>query len=278
MKFDQVMITPEYARVLLQKNQDNRPLHVSRVKLFEAELRDGNFKLTHQGIAIGCSGRLLDGQHRLHAIANTGISAPLMVATGVPDESFAVLDTGIKRGASDVLAICGSENRTQVASAIRLYLYYVNLPNLAWTGNAGTQNATTSKILSEYLLNPPGWQWAAKLAKSSTMPRIAAPAPIGCLFYLATVHHGYGQSYIGKFADKLRHGLNLSAGDPILAYRNRMMSSTDRPNSQARLADCIKLFNAYSTRQSLKIFKAQQYPPMPSILDASESIHDDATT
>jgi hypothetical protein len=278
MKFDQVMVTPEYARVLLQKNQDNRPLHVSRVKLFEAELRDGNFKLTHQGIAIGSSGRLLDGQHRLHAIANTGISAPLMVATGVPDESFAVLDTGIKRSASDVLAICGSQYCTEVASAIRLYLHYVNLPNLAWTGNAPAQNATTSKVLSEYESDPANWQWAARLARSTAMPRIAVPAPIGCLFYLAAVHHGYGQIYISKFADKLRHGLNLSTGDPVLAYRNRMMLGTDRPNSQARLADCIKLFNAYSARQSLKIFKAQQYPPMPSMLDASESIHDDATT
>lgn len=277
MNFNQVTITPEYARELLKKNQNNRPLHVSRVKLFEAELRDGNFKLTHQGIAIGCSGQLLDGQHRLHAIANTGISAPLMVATGVPDESFAVLDTGIKRGASDVLAICGSQNRVEVASAIRLYLHYVNLPGLVWNGHTATQNATTSKVLSEYKSNPTGWQWAAKLAKSSIMPRVVVPAPIGCLFYLAAVHHGYGQNYISKFAHKLRHGLNLSTGDPILAYRNRMMLSTSRPNSQAKLADCIKLFNAYSTRQSLKIFKTQQYPPMPSILDASESIHDDAT-
>jgi len=58
-------VTPEAAENMLGRNERNRNMRNSQVRRFVQELRDGTFKLTHQGIMFGKNNILLDGQHRL---------------------------------------------------------------------------------------------------------------------------------------------------------------------------------------------------------------------
>ena len=67
-------ITPKMALRLLSKPAPNRPLHSNQVKFLESEIRKGNFHPNGSPIIIDQYGRLMDGQHRCKAIANTGIS------------------------------------------------------------------------------------------------------------------------------------------------------------------------------------------------------------
>jgi hypothetical protein len=270
------VVTPEQAALILKKNTRNRPITPARVALFESQLQRGEIQLTHQGIAISSTDVLLDGQHRLIAIVNTGIAAELMVTTGLPDSVFSVLDTGLKRRSSDVLAIDGAPNATGMAASIRLYILYSELPGNIWTGNAPTEVTTATHIDNYYNLDRDGWTWASTAARASTMNRIVTPGPMGCLMYLASTCNAYCRGYLEEFSMKIKAGSDLKHGSPILAYRNKMINSLSiRP--QERLADYIKLFNAYTTGQQLKIFKSQQHPPMPSLVHASESIHENAS-
>lgn len=272
MQITVMEVTPQYALELLRKNVCNRRLMKSRVQVFEQELRRGELQLTHQGIAVSESGRLLDGQHRLHAIVNTGITATLAVATGMPESSFKVLDTGAKRSASDVLGIGGAQNKDTLAAAIRQYLCYLNAPNLVWSANVTSKYGSTTQISAEYESDTDAWHWASTTAQTASLRRIVVPGSMACLIYLATVHAGFSREYAAGFANKLKCGDNLSAGDPILAYRNRGMLANGHAKAQARLADYIKLFNAYTTGQQLKMFKSQSFPPMPSLVDVSECL------
>jgi len=95
------LVTPEIASRWLEKNGSNRPIRKGQVRFFSTLLREGTFKTTHQGVAIGTEGQLIDGQHRLSAIVETGIPALLMISEGVDPKSFGYLDCGIKRSLSD---------------------------------------------------------------------------------------------------------------------------------------------------------------------------------
>jgi hypothetical protein len=275
MKTEICIITPEKALALLQQNKHNRPLNQAHVAFFESQLRNGEMQLTHQGIAISKTGILLDGQHRCTAIVSTGIAATMMVVSDLPDEVFSVLDSGIKRTAKDVIALEGGQNTSAITPGIRLFLLYRDYPSYVWTGKIANINITTPTLQKTFNLDAENWQWAARAAKACHSVRFAIPGPITCLFYLAYTLEGYSRTYLEHFGAQLKDGANLSPGDPILAYRNRMINVTGQ-RGQERLADYIKLFNAYVTGQRLKIFKNQQFPPMPTIVHASESIHNNA--
>ncbi len=275
METQVLTITPAMAESFLAHNTRNRPVSATHLAMFEAMLQRGELQLTHQGVAISDSGVLLDGQHRLLAILNTGIPATMMVTTGLPDAVFAVLDTGSKRTASDILSIDGAKNATSIASAIRLYILYTQAPHIVWTGKVPARHATTTLIDKEFNLDKETWELVGSIVSNQTLLNVSLPGPMACLVYLAFRHCHYSVPFLEGFVSQLKMGDNLSIGSPLLAYRNKMIGQA-RPTAQARLADYIKLFNAYVTGQQLKIFKSQPFPPMPTLVDAHESIHDGA--
>jgi hypothetical protein len=109
MKTEIVSVTPSMARELLKANSDNRPLRNGHVEALRSAFLRGEYKMTHQGLAFDSDGVLLDGQHRLQAIAlidDPGASFPMLVSRGMSRDTFNVIDTGNKtRSISDVLRI-----------------------------------------------------------------------------------------------------------------------------------------------------------------------------
>lgn len=104
-------ITPEIAREYLMKVDPtikNRNVNKRYVDLYARDMQAGKWRLTHQGIAFDKDGYLRDGQHRLNAIIKANIPVTMMVSRGLSENSYVGMDTGLKRSASDVLAL--SEN------------------------------------------------------------------------------------------------------------------------------------------------------------------------
>jgi hypothetical protein len=78
--FKMQMVTAEKAAAWLQRNNGNRKISRTDVLRLKEVLQKGEWRLVHQAIAFDSSGNLIDGQHRLTAIAESGIPAPLYVA------------------------------------------------------------------------------------------------------------------------------------------------------------------------------------------------------
>ena len=113
-------ITPAIATEYLKVNKSNRPVKKSLVKHYAKVMTDGNWKLTHQGIAFNCDGTLLDGQHRLKGVELSGVSVQMIVTRGVSQDSQLVMDDHAKRSAGDALSIARGEKITQcMVSTIR---------------------------------------------------------------------------------------------------------------------------------------------------------------
>lgn len=109
MKTELVSVTPSLAREWLKKNTKNRAIRPSHVETLRQSFERGEQVTTHQGIAFDTDGILIDGQHRLSAIAlmHEGFSFLMLVTWGLDREKvFAVVDaTQAKRNTSDVLAV-----------------------------------------------------------------------------------------------------------------------------------------------------------------------------
>jgi hypothetical protein len=98
-----VTITSDQARDLLTFMKPQRTLYKNTVALFVDLIRNGEFALTHQGIAFDEEGRLMDGQHRLTACVETGIPIHVMVTFNMPWAVFEALDNGRIRSVADHL-------------------------------------------------------------------------------------------------------------------------------------------------------------------------------
>lgn len=100
-------ITPEIAGQYLALNHPKNRKHVreSRVRQWAELMKAGAWAVTHQGIAFDDQGYLIDGQHRLHAVARAGVPVEMEVSRGYSFDTFAVLDRGISRNAADLTGL-----------------------------------------------------------------------------------------------------------------------------------------------------------------------------
>lgn len=105
-------ITPSQAAVWLAGNINNRSMRQSLVKQYAKEMKNGTWRLTHQGIAFAIDGTLLDGQHRLAAIIESGIAVTMLVTRGVDQRSQLVMDYHARRSSGDALSLLRKEKIT----------------------------------------------------------------------------------------------------------------------------------------------------------------------
>jgi len=105
MKVEMETITPAKAAKMLERNTRNRHLRPTLVSRYARDMEEGRWLKTHQGIAINCDGTLLDGQHRLAAIIESGKPQEFLVARGVPTGSQVAMDDGAGRSAPDAISL-----------------------------------------------------------------------------------------------------------------------------------------------------------------------------
>ncbi|WP_233874072.1 hypothetical protein [Paraburkholderia adhaesiva] len=105
MKTVCIDVTPALARRWLKHNQGNRRVRASWVQTLKAAFERGEYVMSHQGVAFSDTGELLDGQHRLMAIAAQPDERafPMLVTRGLSrDTVFQVMDSGQRRTLSDL--------------------------------------------------------------------------------------------------------------------------------------------------------------------------------
>ncbi len=102
-------ITPELAKEILEtSNHGNRPLKKAHIKMLASSLKNNEWMLNGESIAFSESGRLLDGQHRLHACINSGKPFKTIVIKGINDEAaFGTIDIGKPRSVTDLMDLQG---------------------------------------------------------------------------------------------------------------------------------------------------------------------------
>jgi hypothetical protein len=130
---ERVTMTPGMAALLfLDFNDYNRAWDAQWSHGFGQIMTAGGWRLTSQGMGIyGEDGNLGDGQHRLAAIAATGVTLDVMMTLGVSKADVATIDSGKKRTPPDAAELRGVVNAKQkwvVLSGVLGYEHKVGIP------------------------------------------------------------------------------------------------------------------------------------------------------
>jgi len=241
-------ITPEEAAMLLQTNVNNRKLSRRRVEMYANDIKRGMWKLTGDTIKLAknpATGevRLIDGQHRLHAIVSAGMPIQTVVATGLQEDAFSVIDRGKTRTYNDVLNMSNIKNSNTVASFIRPIIALE--AGLNPFGN-GMELVTPEDVVNFATENDELVQWAAN--RSFKMrDRLSGSGTAWAMFmYLLADKHG--RKVAEAFTDSVLSGVGFREGDPRAALRNWVVRNFQKFKGTSRGAYdmCAMMIRAYN--------------------------------
>ncbi len=214
MKMTVKYVGPKLAEALLSSNSHNRSVSYHRVQTLANEMRSGKWQLNGETIVISDSGKLLDGQHRLYAILESGCTVQLAIAEGVPENSFETIDTGRARTAGEIAGMAGIGEGTIVSAAA----------GLIWRMYHGASvNETCPAYISLRVIEryPALTKWAHKVVQAR--PRVLSPASfLAAIVYLEDV--AQKPALAERFYKSILTGAGLEELDPCLTLRNRMLS------------------------------------------------------
>lgn len=108
----QVLVTPLVAEAMLKFNTKNRPLNRRKVNLWAKKMLGKQWnEQTNDMICFAFTFILINGQHRLNAIVETGVSLVLNISTNMDEEAGKTMDLGKNRTAGDIVTQINDGNK-----------------------------------------------------------------------------------------------------------------------------------------------------------------------
>ena len=247
---EEIELDPSLAQDFLDnRNTRNRPVSKAVVNRYAEAMKSGKWKLIPHGIAIDTNGALVDGQHRLMAVAISGVTVPMQVTWDVDPETFFVIDTGKTRSNSDIIGIHEPNYCKEIAGALGLLKKHLD-GTLHWRNSSRTSNLDANVMYAKYPRITEGIPWIARLKH------------VGCVGSL-TLFLWYALSEkdeeaAGAFLSKLATGADLEEHHPILVLRNRIindrMTRISRPKEEL-VALTFKAWNLWRKGEKVQVLK-----------------------
>jgi hypothetical protein len=246
-------ITPDTAKKYLAQNQHNRLVKSRHVDTLAREMTEKRWRMNGQPIVFADSGRLLDGQHRLNAVIQSGETIETIVLRGVSEEAYGTIDQGVKRSAADDLRSMGVPNSIRVAAAARIILL--------WEKNLPQKEGVSKFEIAQFVAANPTLAEVVTHVKSKTLP--LPPSALAAVGWLAMqTGNGQYEDMFYDFCTKLHSGANLSEGSPILTLRNAAMGLRKGASisTDGWFGLCATAWNDYAKGKSRKILKSPNWP------------------
>jgi hypothetical protein len=240
-------ITPEVAQAWLDRGGTNRRVTRRRVEAMSAAILRGEWRLTGEAIKLDDEGRVRDGQNRLHAIVEAGVPVRSVVARGVSEDAFDVMDTGRSRNAADVLGIHGYPSQNALAAAAR-GLMFIERYGRVFPSQRDAHLYVTPVTTLQYVQDHPevidGVHLGDRIYHSGIQ------GGIGLWSIATTLFLRLDREQAVQYADHLTTGAGLRRGDPLLVLRNRLLGSqrdqfSTLSGREALVAIAIKAWNAW---------------------------------
>jgi hypothetical protein len=246
-----VDITPQLAKEWLSKNTHNRNIRQRVVNGYAADMVAGNWVEDGQSIKFSSTNVLLDGQHRLTAIAQSGVTVRMLVVSNLPDTTQDTMDTGAKRVLGDVLKLRGEAHSITLAAALlRVYQWKQGYrKNLKSAGDARPTHRQLLEVLNEHPELRRSVEWADRVRKSA---RITGSTVALTHWLFNQIDQGDCAFFFARLAD----GAGLMSDDPIYALRRALenfAAAKGRPDDAYVTALVIKGWNAYREGRSVHL-------------------------
>lgn len=275
-------IHPNVAKGLLERNYGNRNLSAQLASKYAEDMRRNKWALNGETIKIfnevlGSDGKpdpsahisklsVLDGQHRLSACIKA--KKPFKTAVAIVDsaEAFATIDCGKSRSPGDICTILGHKNSSQLAATLKLQIKVEQnrlVDSLVGSGTTGDiRNHEIERELSKRLGLIDSVTFAHKM-KSKLRTR---PACMGVAhFNMSKIDSSLAEECLALF----HTGEGLTAGSPILAYRNFLISWMQNENNKLTNHYLLKglyvMWNNWISGKSISRCRIPKTGPLPRL-------------
>ncbi|QNL30172.1 hypothetical protein SEA_MARIOKART_45 [Gordonia phage Mariokart] len=243
-------VNPQMARDMLSSNTHNRRIREEHVADVRRLMLDGKWVFNGDSIRFSEDGTMLDGQHRLTALAGLPDDHPgfvMLIIEGLPNDTQATMDQGRRRTVGDQLDLSHlvQHNANLVGGAARVYLGWERGYLFSRT------ELTNIEIVRWAEENPDEVTTIEGLISSSARKLKARPSLSLAVFYKL---HQVDEDAAAVFRHRAVTGEELTAKSPIMALRTRLenlsANSTRLPDRDA-IGYMVTAWNAYRDGREL---------------------------
>lgn len=235
-----IQVTPELAGLWLSQNDRNRKVNPKAVTDYARQMSSGKWSFNGESIKRSKSGQLLDGQHRLMAIVEAGVTVEMLLIEDLEPEVQDTVDAGRKRTTADAFSMDGVANASIVA-AVGRRAWMWDQGNIRFTASSSPSTLEVKETIEKY----PHIHRSAEIGARTAMSYKPTRGAI-----TGTAHHLFvqlDQDLTAEFFAQLTTGAKLDGDHPVMALRNRLLNDfTNRkkvPFHQG-LAFYIRAWNA----------------------------------
>jgi hypothetical protein len=246
-------LTAELARLLLESNDGNRRIAKSKVASLAHTMKLGKFNaLNGETIQLSKCGHLNNGQHRLHAVLESGVEQIFTLSFGLERDARFTVDQARGRTVADFLSMHDLPDSHQV-SAVALMLYQ-------WRNFRKVSTDSSYRVSMSDLADYAQANYDQISQSVRIVPRAGAQL-VGGVPILAFAHAVFGEIDMEMAADyitRLVQGHELAKGSPLLAVRNRFMQR-NLPRRIDRFELLARGWNAMREGREVASFSVARY-------------------
>ena len=241
--------TPAQAAAWLDTdvNWKNRKLRESVVGRYARDMSQQNWTFNGDTIKFDWNGKLLDGQHRLHALVTLNRTEKFLIVRGLDPKSYATIDNGARRSTGDMIQHLGSKHGNAVASSIRILHWYVN-------GQKDfTTPVSTAELLNTYKKHPEIDEHVARHENSAMRKKLQTGAAWPVISYL--VDANFRDEFLA-FTDGVANGFHMAKGNPCHTLRDWLINRKNtrrRVKNDERFNIIAKAWNAYIDNRRIQV-------------------------
>lgn len=215
---NEVIVTPRFAEALLNLRDDNeqRPVGANTVNDYATQMRNKEWILSPDPLAVSNEGKLTNGQHRMEALLRVGIPQPFDIVWNARPEEFMVTDQQRRRTPGDIFANAGyrGNHKAFAAACTALHLYD--------TARDIPKKWATIKVSNHQRLvvarNNPGLRDCLSVGTALRGIGLNMTATtVG--YYVCKRAWPQGAGVMEEFLQALHTGENMSKGDPAMTLR-----------------------------------------------------------
>ena len=229
-----VQVTGDMATHWIQ-NAYNRKTSRAKVNLFKEILQNGEWKITSDAASFLKDGRNYNGKHRLTAISETDITAPMWIMVGAEKDTAYATDVGAKKTPSHFLQMDDYKLTVQYAATAKV-IFYLNRQEPM--SAMGSRNLTPKQIIENAeVLKKQGFEdWLVRYY-DKWKQGAKKVAPYRVMLGLGWYLYQKDKALTTAFLNKMLTGLGISdAMEPEQQARQRMTAI-----ESTRSSDCYDM-------------------------------------
>lgn len=167
-KHFRMIITPECAKEMLERNHNNRNLRKELVRKYSRLISQDLWNVNAPGsIVFSTDGKLIDGQHRLSAVVLANKAAKFNITVLADGANYDGIDVGTRRTTKDVMQMeYGEKTSNSMISAITGLVRYKEV-NFNVSSYVHKIQVSESEIIAEYTSDKETWQEAQNIVGKS---------------------------------------------------------------------------------------------------------------